>query len=157
MTDAGWRLTAWGSTVSMPIGATVVRCRVEGTAGLRFGEMAPVVAKWGRWPPATTEKVACMEEVVDNRDDGRFELAVGGHVGELVYRAHGDRLVLIHTEVPEDLAGQGVGGRLVLAALDRAVREGLTIVPLCPFARRWMGDHPEAVRGVGVDWEAAGR
>jgi predicted GNAT family acetyltransferase len=98
-----------------------------------------------------------MEEVVDNRDDGRFELAVGGHVGELFYRVNGDRLVLIHTEVPEELAGQGVGGRLVRASLDRAAREGLTIVPLCPFARRWMADHPDEVRGVGVDWKAAAR
>ncbi len=98
-----------------------------------------------------------MEEVVDNRDDGRFELAVGGHVGELFYRVIGDRLVLIHTEVPEELAGQGVGGSLVRASLDRAAREGLTIVPLCPFARRWMGDHSDEVGGVGIDWEAAGR
>ncbi|MBF6555593.1 MAG: N-acetyltransferase [Acidimicrobiales bacterium] len=48
-------------------------------------------------------------------------------------------MVLIHTEVPEELAGHGVGGRLVRASLDRAAREGLTIVPLCPFARRWLG------------------
>jgi hypothetical protein len=98
-----------------------------------------------------------MEEVVDNRDDGRFELTVGGHVGELVYRVNGDRLVLIHTEVPEELAGHGVGGRLVRASLDRAAREGLTIVPLCPFARRWLGDHPDQIGGVGVDWKGAGR
>ena len=98
-----------------------------------------------------------MEEVVYNRDHGRFELAVGGHRGELVYRVNGDRLVLIHTEVPEELAGQGVGGGLVRAALDRAARDGLTVVPVCPFARRWMGDHPDEIGGVGVDWEAAGR
>jgi hypothetical protein len=97
-----------------------------------------------------------MEEVVDNRDGGRFELAIGGHVGELVYRVNGDRLVLIHTEVPEELAGHGVGGRLVRASLDRAAREGLTIVPQCPFARRWLGDHPDEIGGVEVDWKAAG-
>ena len=98
-----------------------------------------------------------MQEVVDNRDGVRFELAIGGHVGELVYRVNGDRLVLIHTEVPEELAGHGVGGRLVRASLDRAAREGLTIVPLCPFARRWLGDHPGEIGGVGVDWKGAGR
>jgi hypothetical protein len=72
-------------------------------------------------------------------------------VGELVYRVDGDRLILIHTEVPEELAGHGVGGRLVRASLDRAAREGLTIVPQCPFARRWLGDHPDEIGGVEVD------
>jgi uncharacterized protein len=42
--------------------------------------------------------------------------------------------VLAHTEVPLQLEGRGIGGRLVTAAVDRAAREGPTLVPLCPFA-----------------------
>jgi len=93
-----------------------------------------------------------MEEVVDRPDKGRFEVAVDGHVGELVYDVDGGQLILIHTGVPEELGGRGIGGRLVRAAIARAARDGLILVPLCPFARRWIDEHPEAIGDVGVDW-----
>ena len=92
------------------------------------------------------------ERVTDNRDKSRFELSVNGHLAELVYRRKADRLVVVHTEVPEALGGHGIGGRLVQAALDRAAREGLTIVPLCPFARSWLEHHTGAADAVTVDW-----
>jgi uncharacterized protein len=91
--------------------------------------------------------------VVDVTDEGRFELRSDGHTAELVYRVDGTYLVLVHTEVPGALEGQGVGGRLVRAALDRAARDGLTIVPLCPFARGWLQRHPDEAAAVPVDWE----
>lgn len=43
---------------------------------------------------------------------------------------------------------------LVKAAVDRAVRDGLTIVPRCPFARRWLERHPDEAAGALIDWEA---
>jgi predicted GNAT family acetyltransferase len=66
----------------------------------------------------------------------------------------GDRLVLIHIEVPFELEGRGIGGRLVTAAVDRAAREGLTLVPLCPFARGWLERHPEAASRAVIDWDS---
>jgi uncharacterized protein len=92
------------------------------------------------------------ERVVDNRSESRFELAMDGVTAVLVYRRRADRLVLVHTEVPEVLGGRGVGGMLVQAAVDRASREGLTVVPLCPFARKWLERHQQAASGVSVDW-----
>jgi hypothetical protein len=91
--------------------------------------------------------------VVDVADEERFELKGDGPTAELVYRVKAPYLVLIHTEVPEALEGQGVGGRLVRAAVDRAVRDGLTIVPLCPFARGWLQRHPDEAARAPVDWE----
>jgi uncharacterized protein len=92
------------------------------------------------------------ERVTDNRADSRFELKVDGAVAELVYRRRADRLVLLHTEVPASAGGHGVGGRLVEAAVERALSEGLTVVPLCPFARGWLQRHPEKASAVNVDW-----
>ena len=90
--------------------------------------------------------------VTDNQAESRFELWVDGRLAELPYRRNGKRLVLIHTEVPEKLEGHGLGGALVKAAVDRAAREGLTVVPLCPFARTWLERHPETAATVNVDW-----
>jgi uncharacterized protein len=92
------------------------------------------------------------ERVTDNRAESRFEATVDGAVAELIYRRRANRLVLIHTEVPEKLEGHGLGGSLVKAAVDRAVSEGLTVVPLCPFARSWLERHPETAATVNVDW-----
>jgi len=90
--------------------------------------------------------------VTDNQAESRFELWVDGQLAELPYRRNGKRLVLIHTEVPEELEGRGLGGALVAAAVDRAKREGLTVVPLCPFARGWLQRHPGTASQVAIDW-----
>ncbi len=99
-----------------------------------------------------SEQVSDSAEVIDNTDASRFELGADGWLAELVYRIRGDRLVLVHTEVPVELEGRGIGGRLVTAAVDRAAREKLTLVPLCPFARGWLERHPEAASKAVIDW-----
>lgn len=91
-------------------------------------------------------------QVTDNQAESRFEVHVGGHRAELLYRRNGHRLVLVHTEVPEQLEGHGIGGALVRAAVDRAARDGMTIVPLCPFARGWLESHPDVASQVTIDW-----
>ncbi len=93
-----------------------------------------------------------MSDVVDNAEQERFELTVDGQMAELVYHRHGDRLTLIHTEVPEALGGRGRGGELVQAALARAARDHLTIVPSCAYARAWLEKHPDAIGDVTIDW-----
>jgi uncharacterized protein len=100
-----------------------------------------------------SEPVSDSADVIDNTDASRFELRADGWVAELVYQIRGDRLVLIHTEVPLELEGRGIGGRLVTAAVDRAAREGLTLVPLCPFARGWLERHPDAASRAAIDWD----
>ena len=90
-------------------------------------------------------------DVVDNQAAHRFELVRNGHLAELVYRLDGTQLVLVHTGVPAELGGRGLGGVLVKAALERAEREGLTIVPQCPFARGWLERHPDEAARVVVD------
>jgi uncharacterized protein len=101
-----------------------------------------------------SEQVSDSAVVIDNTDASRFELRADGWLAELVYRIRGDRLVLVHTEVPVELEGRGLGGRLVTAAVDRAAREGLTLVPLCPFARGWLERHPEVASKALIDWDS---
>jgi predicted GNAT family acetyltransferase len=90
-------------------------------------------------------------QVTDNLAAARFEAAVGGQLAVLTYRLRDGRLVLIHTEAPAALDGRGIGGALVRAAVDRAQQDGLTLVPLCPFARGWLERHPEEANRVKID------
>jgi uncharacterized protein len=100
--------------------------------------------------------VTDTSQIIDNTAASRFELAADGKLAELGYRLRGSRLVILHTEVPPELEGRGLGGALVTAALDRAVREDLTVVPLCPFARGWLERHPDAAARVTIDWGQPG-
>jgi uncharacterized protein len=91
-------------------------------------------------------------QVTDNREDSRFELTADGHRAELTYRLGSGRLVLRHTGVPAAIERRGFGGQLVAAAVARAAADGLTVVPLCPFARAWLERNPAAAAAVTVDW-----
>ena len=79
--------------------------------------------------------------VTDNPRLNRFELTVDGRTAFLVYERKDGTLTLIHTEVPEELRGHGLGEALVEGALDAAKAEGLRIVALCPFARAYLRKH----------------
>ena len=82
-------------------------------------------------------------DVIRNDARHRFEATVDGHTGVLTYRENGDRVTLIHTEVPAELRGRGVADALARAALDDARRRGLRVRVLCPFVQAFMKRHPE--------------
>jgi len=100
-----------------------------------------------------TEEQGGTEEPIDDPGEGRITVDVAGVVAELAYEVEGAHLVILHTEVPKALSGRGIGGRLVVAAVAKAQAEGLTIVPWCPFARRWLRENPERAGSVTVDFE----
>jgi predicted GNAT family acetyltransferase len=93
-------------------------------------------------------------QITDNAAASRFQVTIEGKLAELRYRVRASRLVLIHTEVPPEVGGRGIGRALVVAALERAEPEGLTVVPLCPFVRAWLERHPDAAAKVTIDWAA---
>lgn len=93
--------------------------------------------------------------VTDDAAHSRFLVDEDGAEAELVYRRNGQRLVLVHTGVPDEIGGRGIGGQLVRAAIERARDEGLTLVPVCPYAARWLRDHPDDVGAVPVDWKSS--
>jgi predicted GNAT family acetyltransferase len=83
-------------------------------------------------------------EVVDVPDASRYELRLAERViGLAAYRRRDGRIAFTHTEVDEALAGRGFGSRLAAAALDDAARQGLDVVPLCPFIAHYIERHTE--------------
>lgn len=84
-----------------------------------------------------------MSDVRDNPAESRFELEVDGHTAIAVYRLSGDTITFVHTEVPEELGGRGVGSTLARGALEQARARGLKVVAKCPFIAGYIGKHPE--------------
>jgi predicted GNAT family acetyltransferase len=80
----------------------------------------------------------------DNAEKHRYELEIDGHVAFIAYRRRDNgTLTLIHTEVPKELGGRGVGSTLVRAVLEKLRSEGAKITVTCPFVSAWMEKHPD--------------
>ena len=79
----------------------------------------------------------------DNAERKRFELEVDGHTAFLTYDRGAERLELIHTNVPDELEGKGVGSRLVKEVLAFARENSLKVIPTCKFVRSYLERHPE--------------
>jgi uncharacterized protein len=92
-------------------------------------------------------------EVVNEIESGRLVLVRNGLESELVYQCRNRQLILVHTGVPEGLRGNGLGSGLIEAAVGWAERDGLVVVPWCPFARRWLQEHGVVSSRVQIDWE----
>jgi predicted GNAT family acetyltransferase len=84
--------------------------------------------------------------IVHNLERSRFEAALPAGTAHADYRRVGGTLHLVHTEVPREAEGRGIGGELVQAALDYADANGLTVMPLCSFARAYIRNHPQTHR-----------
>ena len=83
-------------------------------------------------------------EVSDDRAAERYVVAVDGEpAGFVQYRDRGRALALVHTEIDDRYEGQGLGGRLVSAALDDVRSRGLAVLPFCPFVRGYIARHHE--------------
>ena len=72
-------------------------------------------------------------EVVHIPEKNRFEIRVDGLTAELTYTLHGGTITFLHTGVPSELEGQGVGRKLVMAGLEYARTNNFEIRSLCWF------------------------
>lgn len=83
------------------------------------------------------------EDIIDNRARNRYELTVDGIVAHVDYARAPGVITFIHTIVPEQLGGRGIGSRLAQHVLDDARRNGEKVIPQCPFIAAFIKRHQE--------------
>ena len=84
------------------------------------------------------------EDVRRETGPDRFEITVDGTVAGLARFVDVDgRRVFFHTEVGEEFGGRGLAGTLVGGALAQTRDEGLRVVAVCPYVKRYVERHPE--------------
>jgi uncharacterized protein len=84
-----------------------------------------------------------MANVVNNPAQHRYELVVEGHLAATYYNVSDGVITFIHTDVPPELDGKGVGSQLIKGALDQVRAEGLKVIPQCPFVKAYIDKHGE--------------
>lgn len=77
---------------------------------------------------------------IERKDDGKkgefTAISEGEKAGLMTYVWTGeDKFIIDHTEVESEFSGQGVGKKLVMAAVEFARENKLKIIPLCPYAK----------------------
>lgn len=82
-------------------------------------------------------------EIRHDRDHGRFMVSENGHDAFVEYEREGSTLAINHTEVPPEIGGRGIAGKLVEAVLRYARDEGLKVLPRCSYADAYMRRHAE--------------
>jgi len=82
-------------------------------------------------------------EVRDNSLKSRYELDVDGHIAFVDYQLRSDKIVLVHTEVPAELGGRGIGSKLAKGTLDAVRARGLKAEIRCDFLAAYVKKHPE--------------
>ncbi|MFI1018491.1 GNAT family N-acetyltransferase [Streptomyces sp. NPDC020965] len=98
-------------------------------------------------------------DIRDNRANGLLEAYDDGRVtGRIAYFTLDGApaaLVAVHTVVEREHEGKGIAGALVREFYAMAAREGVPVVPLCPYAAKWAGRHPEEAPAAPAELVAA--
>jgi uncharacterized protein len=84
-----------------------------------------------------------VDRLVENTELHRFELPVGDGVAVSYFQERDGRIVLLHTEVPHQLSGQGIGSRLAHAVFETLKASGRRVIAKCPFMSAYAAKHPE--------------
>ena len=79
----------------------------------------------------------------DNPVAHRFEAEIDGSTAFVTYQRKPGTIVLVHTEVPKALSGQGIGSKLARAVLEKVRTEGAKVDAQCEFIAGYMEKHPE--------------
>ncbi len=82
-------------------------------------------------------------QIIHDSEAGRFNMTVDGITAHVAYQIKGRDFDIRHTIVPEAIGGRGIASKLVKAAYDYALEQGLTPVATCAYAVVWLERHPE--------------
>ena len=82
-------------------------------------------------------------KLIDNKEISQYEIHIEGVVAKILYKRKDNKIYLIHTEVPKELAGKGVASSLAEKVLEDIRQRGLKLIPRCPFIKKYLQRHPE--------------
>jgi uncharacterized protein len=67
----------------------------------------------------------------------------GKRVAEMAVAIRDNNLTVFHTEVSEELKGQGIAAKLLATMVEYARTHALKVIPLCPYVAAQFKRHPD--------------
>jgi hypothetical protein len=83
------------------------------------------------------------DAIIKNVSMSRYELPITDDLAAVVSYAFDDgRVVLSHTKVPDEYAGQGIGKRLAHGVFELLRAEGKRVIAKCSFMASYASRNP---------------
>jgi len=79
--------------------------------------------------------VPSMLTLKHDKENRKFTLDINGEEAKVAYAWKDDRMCLIHSEVPYNLRGKGIGKELVLQTFEKIKEEGHKAVAVCSYIK----------------------
>jgi len=73
--------------------------------------------------------------ILHDKEKQRFTLDVNGELAKVEYQIKDEKMYLVHSEVPYNLRGQGIGKVLVEKTFEKLTEEGYEGVAVCSFIK----------------------
>lgn len=73
--------------------------------------------------------------IVHDKENQRFTLDINGEQAKVDYELKDDKMFLVHSEVPYNLRGQGIGKVLVEKTFEKLTEENYKAVAVCSYIK----------------------
>jgi predicted GNAT family acetyltransferase len=91
---------------------------------------------------------------LNEQKKGAFIIKDGDQqLGEMVVSISGKNLTVYHTEVVPEAEGKGLAKKMLQEMVDYARKNGLKVIPLCPYVHAQFRRHPDEYADL---WQPAG-
>jgi predicted GNAT family acetyltransferase len=84
-----------------------------------------------------------MIRIDDNGKGGFYITNNDEQLGEMIVSIDGKNLTVYHTEVAEKAEGKGLAKQMLNAMTEYARRNGLKVIPLCPYVHAQFKRRPD--------------
>ena len=79
----------------------------------------------------------------------------GARIAEMAIGIAGNNLTVYHTEVSDELKGQGIASKLLATMVAYAREHQLKVIPLCPYVLAQFKRHPDQYTDIWKqDWHS---
>lgn len=90
-----------------------------------------------------------IELKLNSEHRGAFVIEEGEtRLAEMVVAASDGNLIVYHTQVSDQLRGQGVASKLLDSMVEYARKNGLKVVPLCSYVHAQFSRHPQQYEDI---------
>lgn len=84
--------------------------------------------------------------IIHDKEHQRFTLDINGKLAKVDYQLRDGKMYLVHSEVPYNLRGQGIGKVLVEKTFEKLIEENYKAVAVCSYIK--------AVKNRSVYWNS---